>query len=85
MPYQQTDTSPPSLAEKVARSMVSVEPVDPIGWAVARDEHGRGLYVVTVIMGSENTDKFVKMLEKLKPHMQPVDVFPPEISKEPSG
>lgn len=66
---------PGDVARRVAGAMVVQEPVQPLGWAVARDDAGRPLYLVAVVMGSQNIPHFETALRKLRPVMKPVDIF----------
>lgn len=71
----QAAPNPGALATQVAGAMVVKEPIPPLGYAITRDANGRALMLVAVVMGSENCDKFAASLEKIRPHMQPVDTF----------
>jgi len=67
--------NPAKVARDVAGAMVAREPIEPLGWATARREDGTPIYLVAVVMGSENCQQFDLALEKLRPFMKPVDIF----------
>lgn len=60
------------IARRVVAAAVAVEPVNPLSWAIARDDEGRPLYLLAVVMGAANIERFDKALEDLRPHMKPV-------------
>lgn len=70
-----TKPNPKDVAEQLISSMLAPAKPDPIGWATARDEQGRPLYMLVCVMGRENIESMESSLNKLKPHMKPVDTF----------
>lgn len=72
------DATPPNIgtvARQVQAAMIVKEPVQPLGYATARDAEGRPLYTVVVVMGRENCEQFEQACQKLMRHMKPVDTF----------
>lgn len=74
---------PGKVTDQIIGAMVTKEPVPPLGWAIARRDDGRPLYLVAVVMGSENIAEFEQALQKIKPHMKPVDTFEESEPKPP--
>lgn len=73
---QRMNKRPPSLidvANQVSRSMLITDPISPMGWAVARDENGKPLYMVAVVFGPENIERMDRSLEKIRPKLKAVN------------
>jgi len=66
---------PGDVGRNVIGAMVSGDPPDGLGWATAKKPDGTPIYLVAVVLGSENCQNMDKALAKLAPKMHPVDTF----------
>ena len=58
----------------IVSTMVAKEPVEPLGFAAVSDKDEKQVYIVAVVMGSENVERFTQICRELRPNLLPVDI-----------
>ena len=68
-------------SDAVAGAMEAKEKSEPMGYAIGRDEAGRPLYLVAVILGPENINATARALDAMRGNYAKVA----ELSEPPQG
>lgn len=77
-PLEDVRTTPPNVGEvavDLMRMMVVKTPVDPMAFATSLNDQKEPVYLVAMVLGTQNIQKVTDALKKLKTKMVRVDTF----------